>query len=138
ISERNSDASNASLFNSLLYIDDKGNIPGIHRKLVPTGGERLVWAPGDGSTLDVYDTSIGKIGGLICWENYMPLARTAMYAWGTQIYIAATWDYGDAWHSTVKHIAKEGGVFVISCCMPLRMKDIPEKYEFKKLYASGK
>lgn len=136
MSERNTDASNASLYNTLLYIDPHGNILGKHRKLVPTGGERLVWAQGDGSTLDVYATPFGTIGGLICWENYMPLARYALYAWGIQIYIAATWDRGEPWLSTLRHIAKEGRVFVIGCGMALRKDDIPDQFAFKqKFYA---
>ena len=113
MSERNVEASGASLYNTMLYIDAQGEILGKHRKLVPTGGERLVWAQGDGSTLQVYDTPLGKLGGLICWENYMPLARYTMYAWGTQIYVAATWDRGQPWLSTLRHIAKEGRVYVI-------------------------
>ena len=137
MNERNREASNASLYNSLLYIDDTGNILGTHRKLIPTGGERTVWAQGDGSTLEVYDTSIGKLGGLICWENYMPLARYTMYALGTQVYVAPTWDRGDLWITTLRHIAKEGGMFVIGCCMPLHMDDIPDRLEFKQLYAEG-
>ena len=95
VTERDTEGSGASLYNTLIYFDPQGNVLGKHRKLVPTGGERLVWAQGDGSTLQVYDTPFGKIGGLICWENYMPLARYTMYAWGTQIYVAATWDRGD-------------------------------------------
>jgi nitrilase len=89
VTERDSEASGASLYNTLLYSSPQGNLMGKHRKLVPTGGERLVWTQGDRSTLEVYETPLGKIGGLICWENYMPLARYTMYAWGTQIYIAA-------------------------------------------------
>src|SRR5205807_4424411 len=89
MSERNVEASGASLYNTLLYLDPRGEILGKHRKLVPTGAERLVWAQGDGSTLAVYDTALGKLGGLICWENYMPLARYTMYAWGAQILVAA-------------------------------------------------
>lgn len=107
---------------------------GKHRKLVPTGGERLVWAQGNGSTLAAYDTKLGKLGGLICWENYMPLARYAMYAWGTQIYVAATWDRGQPWLSTIRHIAKEGRVFVLASCIALRKDDIPDSYEFKGRY----
>jgi nitrilase len=138
MSERNSEASGASLYNTLLYIDAQGQILGKHRKLVPTGGERLVWAQGDGSTLQVYDTPLGKLGGLICWENYMPLARYAMYAWGTQIYVAATWDRGQPWVSTLRHIAKEGRVYVIGCCIALRKDDIPDTFAFKqKFYAEG-
>ena len=134
VNERNREASNASLYNTSLYIDDSGNILGKHRKLIPTAGERTVWAQGDGSTLEAYQTSVGVLGGLICWENYMPLARNAMYAWGTQIYVAPTWDNGDLWTMTLRHIAKEGGMFVIGCCMPLHIKDIPDELEFKKLY----
>ena len=109
---------------------------GKHRKLVPTGGERLVWAQGDGSTLQVFDTPLGKIGGLICWENYMPLARYTMYAWGTQIYIAATWDRGEPWLSTLRHIAKEGRVYVVGCCIAMRLGDIPDQFEFKQKFYS--
>jgi len=134
MSERNAEASNASLYNTLLYIDAQGQILGKHRKLVPTGGERLVWAQGDGSTLDVYDTPLGKISGLICWENYMPLARYALYAWGAQIYIAATWDRGEPWLSTLRHIANEGRLFVIGCSMPLRKADIPDRFAFKQRF----
>jgi len=134
MTERNVEASGGSLYNTLLYIDAQGNILGKHRKLVPTGGERLVWAQGDGSTLAVYDTPFGKIGGLICWENYMPLARYAMYAWGTQIYIAATWDRGEPWLSTLRHIAKEGRTFVIGCGMALRKSDIPDELELGRRF----
>ncbi len=136
-SERNREGSGGSLYNTLLYIDEQGNLLGKHRKLVPTGGERLVWAPGDGSTLAVSDTALGKIGGLICWENYMPLARYALYAWGVQIYIAATWDRDPVWLSSMQHIAKEGGVYVISACMPLRVSDIPDTLPLKQRYAEA-
>jgi len=137
--EKNSESSNASLFNSLLFIDDKGNILGKHRKLIPTGGERLIWSQaGDGSTLCSYDTSAGKIAGLICWENFMPLARNAIYELGTQILAAPTWDKSPNWIQTVQHIAREGGLFVISTCMALKMDDIPDEYEFKKLYPEGR
>ena len=134
MSERNVEASGASLYNTMLYIDAQGEILGKHRKLVPTGGERLVWAQGDGSTLQVYDTPLGKLGGLICWENYMPLARYTMYAWGTQIYVAATWDSGQPWLSTIRHIAKEGRVYVIGCCIAMRKDDIPDRYSMKQKY----
>jgi nitrilase len=134
MNERNVEASGTSIYNTLLYIDDRGRIMGKHRKLVPTAAERLVWAAGDGSTLEAYDTPMGKLGGLICWENYMPLARYAMYAWGTQIYVAATWDCADTWVATLQHIGKEGRVFVIGCCIAMRNYDIPDRFEFKKLY----
>jgi len=138
INERNRESSNSTLYNSLLYIDDAGNILGTHRKLIPTDVERTIWGPGNGSTLEAYDTSIGKLGGLICWENYMPLARNAMYAWGTQIYVAPTWDRGEMWVTTLRHIAKEGGMFVIGCCMPLHVRDIPDDLGFKQYYPSEK
>lgn len=134
VNERNREASNASLYNTLLYIDASGTILGKHRKLIPTAGERTVWSQGDGDTLEVYDTSLGVLGGLLCWENYMPLARQAMYERGTQIYVTPTWDSGDLWLATLRHIAREGGMFVIGCCTPLHIKDIPDRFEFKKLY----
>ena len=132
--ERNSEASGSSLYNSLLFIDDVGNIIGKHRKLIPTGGERLIWARGDGSTLKTYQTSVGKIGGLICWENLMPLARNALYEKGIQIYAAPTWDKSPNWLISMQHIAREGGMFIISACMALRKDDIPDQYSFKQLY----
>ena len=134
MNELNTEASNSSLYNTILFIDDLGNIMGRHRKLVPTGGERLVWAQGDGSTLQVFETSAGKVGGLICWENLMPLARQAMYAMGAQIHAAPTWDKSPSWINSMQHIAREGGMFVISCAMVLKKDDIPDTYEFKKLY----
>jgi nitrilase len=131
LNERNANASNASLYNTLLYIDPEGNLLGKHRKLVPTAPERMVWAQGDGSTLEVYDTSLGKLSGLICWENYMPLARYSLYAWGVQIYLAPTWDNGEPWLSTLRHIAKEGRVYVVGCSIAMRKEDIPDRFEFK-------
>lgn len=138
INERNSAASNASLYNSLLFIGAQGKILGVHRKLVPTGGERLIWAQGDGATIQVFDTPLGRVGGLICWENYMPLARQAMYDLGTQIYLAPTWDSSESWLLSLRHIAKEGGMYVLGCCTALRMADIPDDLEFKPLYPAGK
>jgi nitrilase len=136
LNERNAQASNASLYNTLLYIDPEGDLLGKHQKLVPTAPERMVWAQGDGSTLEVYDTSLGKLSGLICWENYMPLARYALYAWGTQIYVAPTWDNGEPWLSTLRHIAKEGRTYVVGCSIAMRKEDIPDQFEFKAKYYS--
>ncbi|MBT8386017.1 MAG: carbon-nitrogen hydrolase family protein [Ignavibacteria bacterium] len=138
VNERNSEASNASLFNTLLYFDDKGNIIGKHRKLIPTGAERLVWSQGDGSTLNSFNTSFGILSGLLCWENFMPLARNALYSWGTQIHVTPTWDSSEAWLNGMKFIAKEGGMFLVNSCQAIHIKDIPNKYEFKKLYPEGK
>ena len=125
INERNREASNASLYNSLLYIDDTGKILGSHRKLIPTAGERTVWSQGNGSTLEAYDTSVGKLGGLICWENYMPLARNAMYAWGTQIYVAPTWDQGDMWVSHIATHCKRRWYVCDRMLHALNLNDIP-------------
>lgn len=138
IHELNTETSSASLFNSLLFIDNKGEIIGKHRKLIPTGGERLVWAQGNGTTLKSYETEIGKIGGLICWENYMPLARNSIYEAGTQILAAPTWDKSPNWLVSMQHIAREGGLFVVSTCMAIKISDIPDKYEFKNLYPEGR
>jgi nitrilase len=134
MNEKNSKTSGASLYNSLLFIDNKGKIIGKHRKLIPTGGERLVWAQGEGNTLKSYDTTAGKVGGLICWESFMPLARTAIYESGAQILAVPTWDKSPAWRNSMQAYAREGGVFIISCCMALKIDDIPDKYGFKKLY----
>jgi nitrilase len=136
INERNAEASGSTLYNSLLYIGADGRILGCHRKLVPTAGERLVHGQGDGSSLAAYDTDIGRVGGLICWENYMPLARYAMYAWGVQIYVAPTWDRGEPWISTLRHIAKEGRVYVLGCCSAMRRSDVPDRYAFKEKFLS--
>ncbi|TAH41896.1 MAG: carbon-nitrogen hydrolase family protein [Bacteroidetes bacterium] len=138
MNERNSESSNASLFNSLLFIDDHGKILGVHRKLIPTSAERLVWAQGDGSSLRSYPTSVGKVAGLICWENYMPLARTAIYESGAQILAASTWDKSPNWLLSMQHNAREGGIFIISTCMPLNISEIPDEYDFKKLYPAGR
>jgi nitrilase len=106
--------SSTTLYNSIVYIGPDGQVSGKHRKLVPTGAERLLWGQGDGSTLTVIDTPFGRIGGLICWENYMPLARAAMYAKGVDIFITPTADARDTWQSTIRHIACEGRCFVVS------------------------
>lgn len=130
MNEINVEASGTTLYNSILYIDGEGRILGTHRKLVPTAGERLVHAQGDGSTLDVYDLPIGRLSGLICWENYMPLPRYALYARGVELYVAPTWDRGEPWISTLRHVAKEGRTYVIGCCSAVRRDSIPERYAF--------
>jgi nitrilase len=138
VNERNTEASGGSLYNTLLFINEKGELVGRHRKLIPTGGERLMWGQGDGSTLQVYDTPIGKMSGLICWENYMPLARYAMYAWGSRIHVASTWDRGEPWLSTVRHIAKEGRVWVINCCQAFHRNDVPDRMGHKRYYPADR
>jgi nitrilase len=137
VNERNAEASGTTLFNSLLYIDSSGELRGTHRKLVPTVGERFVHAQGDGSTLGVHELDIGRVGGLICWENYMPLARYALYAWGTEIYVAPTWDRGEPWLSTLRHIAKEGRAYVVGACSAVHRDHVPDEYGFKSAYLPG-
>ena len=120
----------------MLYLGPDGTILGKHRKLIPTGGERLVWGCGDGSDLEVYTLPFGRVSGLICWENYMPLARYALAAWGAQIHVAPTWDRGEPWLSTMRHIAKEGRAVVVGCCQAVRKDDIPDDLSFKSKYLS--
>ena len=115
ISERSEAGKGGTLYNSLLYLGPDGAILGLHRKLIPTGSERLIWGRGDGSTLTVVDAPFGRIGGLICWENYMPLARATIYAKGAGIYVAPTADARDSWSATLRHIACEGRCFVLGC-----------------------
>jgi nitrilase len=124
----------STLFNTQLMFAPDGSMIGRHRKLMPTGGERLVWGMGDGSTLEVYDTPYGRIGGLICWENYMPLARYAMYAKGVDIWTAPTWDNGDNWVATLRHIAREGRVYVIGVSTLLRGSDVPQDLPGRDLW----
>jgi nitrilase len=123
INER--DPVGSTVYNSLLYLGPDGSVLGVHRKLMPTGGERLVWGSGDGSGLVTFDTPLGRVGGLICWENYMPLARAAMYAKGVDIYLAPTWDNSEVWVATLQHIAKEGRCYVIGTNSVLRGSDVP-------------
>ncbi len=104
-----------TLYCTVLYFGPRGELLAKHRKLKPTGLERFVWGEGDGSTLSTVNTPYGTIGGLICWENYMPLARAAMYKKGVSIYVAPTADSRDEWQCTMRHIALEGRCFVLSC-----------------------
>jgi nitrilase len=113
--ERDAVFSRGTLYCTLLYFGPDGRLLGKHRKLKPTAAERLIWGEGDGSGLTVLDTGLGKIGGLICWENYMPLARMAMYGKGVEIYLAPTADARDTWQATLRHIACEGRCFVLGC-----------------------
>ena len=115
-----------TLFCSLLFFAPDGSLMGNHRKLKPTAAERIIWGEGDGSTLKVYQTPFGKLGGLICWENYMPLARLALYEQGIDIYLAPTADQRDAWQATLQHIALEGRCFVLGCNQYVERKDYPE------------
>lgn len=134
INERNTQSSGRSIHNILLFINPKGKLFGRHQKLVPTVAERMVWGHGDVSTVEVYDTDIGKIGGLICWENYMPLVRYALYEKGIELYLASTYDEGSTWNASMRHIAKEGRCFVSGCCMVLKKEDVLRKRPKLKPY----
>ncbi len=117
-----------TLYCTVLFFGPDGRFMGKHRKLMTTVMERIVWGFGDGSTMPVFDTDLGKLGAVICWENYMPLLRTYMYSKGIQIYCAPTADDRDTWPSTMQHIALEGRCFVLSCSQYLTRGDCPEDY----------
>jgi nitrilase len=117
-----------TLYCTVLFFGPDGGYLGKHRKLMPTGSERLVWGFGDGSTLPVIDTEIGRVGAVICWENYMPLLRAAMYAKGIEIYCAPTADGRDTWLPTMRHVAQEGRCFVLSANQFARRRDYPADY----------
>jgi len=118
-------SASGTLYNAVVYIDRVGAVAGLHRKLVPTGAERLVWANGQGPMLTVIDIDGVKVASLICWENYMPLARAALYHKGIDILLAPTWDNSETWIPTLRHTAKEGQVYVVGVTAYLRGCDIP-------------
>ncbi|HMG67778.1 MAG TPA: carbon-nitrogen hydrolase family protein [Chitinophagaceae bacterium] len=120
---------NGSLYCSMLYISPKVGLLGVHRKIKPTGTERVIWSEASGESLVSFETEIGKLGGLICWENYMPLARMSMYKQGVEIYVAPTADCRDNWTSTMKHIALEGRCFVLGCNQFFTKSMYPEQYK---------
>ncbi|MDW7692737.1 carbon-nitrogen hydrolase family protein [Flammeovirgaceae bacterium SG7u.111] len=122
-------AGNGTLYCSILYLSPKTGLLGVHRKIKPTGLERIVWGEASGESLVTYNTSIGKLGGLICWENYMPLARMAMYQKGVEIYIAPTADARDNWTATMKHIALEGRCFVLGCNQYFTKQMYPKRFQ---------
>jgi nitrilase len=131
--ERDTEFSRGTIYNTVVVIGPDGALLNKHRKLMPTNPERMAWGFGDGSGLKVSDTPSGRIGTLICWENYMPLARCALYALGVEIYIAPTYDSGDKWIGTLQHIAREGGCWVIGSGMAFRGVDIPESVPGKSV-----
>jgi nitrilase len=122
-----------TLYNSLLYHAPDGSLALHHRKLVPTNHERLVWGQGDGRGLRAIETEIGRIGGLICWENYMPLARFSLYDSGVEIYLASTADDGDAWQATLVHIARESRAFVVAPAHFQRAASYPADFPLREL-----
>lgn len=117
-----------TLYCTALTLGPDGSLLGKHRKLMPTAMERVIWGSGDGSTLPVVPTKLGKVGAVICWENYMPLLRTAMYAKGVELYCAVTVDDRETWVPTVRHIALEGRCFVLSACQFVHRADLPPGY----------
>lgn len=118
----------ATIYNSVLYFGPDGALLGKHRKLVPTGSERTVWGMGDGSTLQTFPTPFGRVGGLTCWENYMPLARFFLYSEGVDIWFAPTLATGDAWIATLRHIAREGRCYVVGINPCLHADQIPPDF----------
>lgn len=126
-----------TLYNTLVYLSPDGDIAGVHRKLMPTGGERTVWGCGDGSTLTVVDTDFGRLGGLLCWENLMPLARAAIYQQGVDVYVAPTWDNSDAWLATLRHVAREGRVYVIGTNTCIHTTEVPGGLPGTEIYADA-
>ena len=125
-----------TLYCTAVYLGPEGQILGKHRKLMPTALERLVWGFGDGSTLNVVDTPYGKLGAVICWENYMPALRMAMYQQHIALYCAPTADDRDSWAATMQHIALEGRCFVLSACQHLRRSQFPSDRMNNRLLAA--
>jgi len=125
----------STLYNTLLYHGPDGELARKHRKLVPTNHERLIWGQGDGGGLRAFETPLGRLGGLICWENYMPLARFALYESGVEIYLASTADDGDAWQATLVHIARESRAFVVAPSHFQRASAYPPDFPLRELLA---
>jgi nitrilase len=132
VSER--EGGGGTLYNTQLVFGPDGALLSKHRKLMPTGPERLVWGFGDGSDLSPVETPFGRVGGLICWENLMPLARTAVYQKGVDIWTAPTWDNGESWLANLRHIAREGRVYVVGVTTLLRGSDIPDELPGRELW----
>jgi len=137
VNERNTESSGSTLFNTILYLGPDGAVLGKHRKLIPTTGERLVWGRAAGSDLEVFELPFARVSGLLCWENYMALARHLLTARGEQIHVAPTWDRGEPWISSMRHIAKEGRCFVVSSCQAFHKNDIPDDLDFKSEFLAG-
>ena len=125
IHERDGEFSRGTLYNTAVIVGPGGEILNRHRKLMPTNPERMVWGLGDASGLRVVDTPAGRVGTLICWENYMPLARFAIFAQGPDIYVAPTWDAGSGWVASMRHIAREGRCWVLGNGTSMQARDVP-------------
>jgi len=126
-----------TLYNAQLVFGPDGALLAKHRKLMPTGPERLVWGFGDGSDLAPVETPFGRVGGLICWENLMPLARTAVYGKGVDVWTAPTWDNGESWVANLRHIAREGRVYVVGVTTLLRGSDVPDDLPGRELWGGA-
>ncbi|NOQ68859.1 MAG: carbon-nitrogen hydrolase family protein [Gammaproteobacteria bacterium] len=126
IEERDNKLAQSTLYNTVVTIGPDGSLLNRHRKLMPTNPERMVWGFGDATGLKVVDSSAGRIGSLLCWENFMPLARYALYSQGIEIYIAPTYDSGDSWITSMQHIAREGCCWVVGCGNLMKGSDIPD------------
>ena len=133
IEERDSKLSQSTIYNTVVVIGSDGTLLNKHRKLMPTNPERMVWGFGDASGLKVVDTPCGRVGTLLCWENYMPLARYALYSQGVEIYIAPTYDSGDGWIGTLQHVAREGCCWVVGCGNLMKGSDIPKDFPEKEM-----
>ncbi len=133
LNERDGSFSRTTLYNAVVTIGADGTVINRHRKLMPTNPERMVWGCGDATGLRVLDTPCGRIGVLLCWENYMPLARYALYAQGIDIYIAPTYDSGDGWIGSMQHIAREGCCWVVSAGVALRNRDLPDDFPEREM-----
>ncbi|MGE0589452.1 MAG: carbon-nitrogen hydrolase family protein [Cyclobacteriaceae bacterium] len=123
------DSISDTLYCTLIYFSKEGKLIGKHRKIKPTAAERILWGEGDGQDLTVHKTELGSIGGLVCWENYMPLARTALYQQGIEVYLAPTADCRDSWQSTLSHIACEGRCYVLGCNQYVTKDQYPESLQ---------
>jgi predicted amidohydrolase len=126
VHERDRDYSRGTLYNSQVFIGSDGELRGVHRKLMPTHAERIIWGQGDGSTLTVHETELGRVGGLICWEHWMPLARFAMHAQGEQVHVAAWPELPEMHHIASRHYAFEGRCYVVCAGSYLLRSDVPE------------
>ncbi|MCB0490215.1 MAG: carbon-nitrogen hydrolase family protein [Cyclobacteriaceae bacterium] len=123
------DSTSDTLYCTLIYFSKEGKLIGKHRKIKPTAAERILWGEGDGQDLTVHKTELGSVGGLVCWENYMPLARTALYQQGIEVYVAPTADCRDSWQSTLSHIACEGRCYVLGCNQYVTKDQYPESLQ---------
>lgn len=132
LNEREGDFSRATLFNSNALISHEGKLLNLHRKLMPTNPERMIHGIGDARGLRVVNTPVGRVGVLICWESYMPLARYSLYAQGVDIYLAPTWDSSATWQSTLQHISREGGCYVVGVASCMHGSNVPEDFPHRE------